>query len=119
VDAKKDPILTTIAAPGKNISKENGLRRIRDAGLIATPQKIEHYEIASYVSARDWAAQLGLTHHVATLQANAGKARGPAFLADLSSRQQGRFHSTLLIRNQLVRPVLQRNRPEELNAVTL
>jgi ferritin-like metal-binding protein YciE len=41
---------------------------VRDAGLIATAQKVEHYEIASYGSARDWARQLGLTDHVTLLQ---------------------------------------------------
>jgi ferritin-like metal-binding protein YciE len=69
VDDKTDPILAAIAASGKNISKETDLGPIRDAGLIATAQKIEHYEIASYGSARDWATELGLTDHAETLQA--------------------------------------------------
>ena len=68
VDDKKDPILTAIAGSGKNITKETDSGPIRDAGLIATAQKIEHYEIASYGSARDWAVQLGLRDHAATLQ---------------------------------------------------
>ena len=68
VDDKTDPILTAIAGSGKNISKETDSGPIRDAGLIATAQKIEHYEIASYGSARDWATQLGLADHAATLQ---------------------------------------------------
>ncbi len=68
VDDKTDPILAAIAASGKNISKETEAGPIRDAGLIATAQKIEHYEIASYGSARDWATQLGLADHAATLQ---------------------------------------------------
>ena len=68
VDDKKDPILTAIAGSAKNITKETDSGPIRDAGLIATAQKIEHYEIASYGSARDWAMQLGLRDHAATLQ---------------------------------------------------
>lgn len=68
VDDKKDPILTAIAGSGKNITKETDSGPVRDAGLIGTAQKIEHYEIASYGSARDWAMQLGLTEHAATLQ---------------------------------------------------
>ncbi len=40
-DDKKDPILTAIAASGKNISKETDSGAIRDAGLIVTAQKIE------------------------------------------------------------------------------
>jgi ferritin-like metal-binding protein YciE len=68
VDDKTDPILAAIAGSGKNITKETDSGPIRDAGLIATAQKIEHYEIASYGSARDWATQLGLTEHAEMLQ---------------------------------------------------
>jgi ferritin-like metal-binding protein YciE len=68
VDDKKDPILTAIVASGENITKESDAGAVRDAGLIATAQKVEHYEIASYGSARDWATQLGLTDHASTLQ---------------------------------------------------
>ncbi|HEY3704154.1 MAG TPA: ferritin-like domain-containing protein [Terracidiphilus sp.] len=67
-DDKKDPILTAIVSSGENIAKETDSGPVRDAGLIATAQKVEHYEIASYGSARDWAKQLGLTNHVSTLQ---------------------------------------------------
>jgi ferritin-like metal-binding protein YciE len=69
VDDKKDPILTAIVGSAANITKETDSGPIRDAGLIATAQKIEHYEMASYGSAREWAVQLGLTDHAATLQA--------------------------------------------------
>lgn len=65
---KKDPILTAIVGSGENITKETDPGSIRDAGLIATAQKVEHYEIASYGSARDWAEQLGLHEHASTLQ---------------------------------------------------
>jgi ferritin-like metal-binding protein YciE len=65
---KKDPILTAIVGSGENITKETDSGSIRDAGLIATAQKVEHYEIASYGSARDWAETLGLTEHAQILQ---------------------------------------------------
>jgi ferritin-like metal-binding protein YciE len=68
VDDKKDPILTAIVGSGENITKESDPGPVRDAGLIATAQKVEHYEIASYGSARDWAMQLGLTEHANLLQ---------------------------------------------------
>lgn len=68
VDDKKDPILSAIVGSGENITKESDPGAVRDAGLIATAQKVEHYEIASYGSARDWATQLGLTEHAAMLQ---------------------------------------------------
>jgi ferritin-like metal-binding protein YciE len=65
---KKDPILTAIVGSGENITKETDPGAVRDAGLIATAQKVEHYEIASYGSARDWAEQLGLREHATILQ---------------------------------------------------
>jgi ferritin-like metal-binding protein YciE len=67
-DDKKDPILTAIVGSGENITKETDSGSVRDAGLIATAQKVEHYEIASYGSARDWAETLGLTEHAQILQ---------------------------------------------------
>jgi ferritin-like metal-binding protein YciE len=68
VDDKKDPILTAIVGSGENITKESDPGPVRDAGLIATAQKVEHYEIASYGSARSWAIQLGLSNHAEMLQ---------------------------------------------------
>ena len=67
-DDKKDSILTAIVGSGENITKESDPGAVRDAGLIATAQKVEHYEIASYGSARDWAEQLGLPQHAAVLE---------------------------------------------------
>jgi ferritin-like metal-binding protein YciE len=68
VDDKKDPITTALIGSGENIVSESDEGAVRDAGLIATAQKVEHYEIASYGSARDWAQILGLHNHVQTLQ---------------------------------------------------
>ena len=68
VDDKKDPILAAIVGSGENIVKETEVGPVRDAGLIASAQKIEHYEIASYGTARDWAMQLGLSDHAKLLQ---------------------------------------------------
>jgi ferritin-like metal-binding protein YciE len=65
---KKDPILTAIVGSGEKFTKETEAGAVRDAGLIATAQKVEHYEIASYGSARDWAEQLGLREHETILQ---------------------------------------------------
>jgi ferritin-like metal-binding protein YciE len=67
-DDKKDPIATALIGSGTNIVRESSEGPVRDAGLLATAQKIEHYEIASYGSARDWAKTLGLTEHAALLQ---------------------------------------------------
>ena len=68
VDDKKDPIITALIGSGVNIVRESEAGAVRDAGLIATAQKIEHYEIASYGSARDWARLLGQNDAAATLQ---------------------------------------------------
>lgn len=65
---KKDPILAAIVSSGANITRESDPGAVRDAGLIASAQKVEHYEIASYGSARDWAEQLGLGEHAQILQ---------------------------------------------------
>jgi len=65
---KKDPILTAIVGSGENITKETDAGAVRDAGLIATAQKVEHYEIASYGCARDWAETLGLNEHASILE---------------------------------------------------
>ena len=67
-DDKKDTIITALIASGDNIVSESDEGPVRDAGLLATAQKVEHYEIASYGSARDWANVLGLTKHASLLQ---------------------------------------------------
>ena len=36
-----------------------GSNDVRDAGLIACAQRVEHYEIAGYGCVRTWATQLG------------------------------------------------------------
>jgi ferritin-like metal-binding protein YciE len=68
LDDKKDPIAAALIGSGENIVSESDDGPVRDAGLIATAQKVEHYEIASYGSARDWARILGLQSHAQTLQ---------------------------------------------------
>jgi ferritin-like metal-binding protein YciE len=42
---------------------------LRDAGLIASAQRVEHYEIAVYGSLATWAEQLGLSEDGRTLHA--------------------------------------------------
>lgn len=68
VDDKKDPVITALIGSGENIVRESDEGPVRDAGLLATAQKIEHYEIASYGSARDWARILGFNNHSELLQ---------------------------------------------------
>jgi ferritin-like metal-binding protein YciE len=68
VSDKKDPIITALIGSGENIVKESDEGPVRDAGLLASAQKVEHYEMASYGSARDWARTLGLERHAELLQ---------------------------------------------------
>ncbi|SRR6266498_1713381 len=44
---------------GNELMKEDAEPDVMDAGLIAAAQKVEHYEIASYGTARTWAQRLG------------------------------------------------------------
>jgi ferritin-like metal-binding protein YciE len=44
---------------GNELLQEDTEPNVLDAGLIAAAQKVEHYEIASYGTARAWAERLG------------------------------------------------------------
>ncbi len=43
---------------------------LRDAGLVASAQRVEHYEIAIYGTLATWAKQLGLQEDLRTLHEN-------------------------------------------------
>ena len=45
----------------KDILKIDDYPNVCDAGIIAGAQKVEHYEMASYGSVREWAEQMGHT----------------------------------------------------------
>src|SRR5215208_2038781 len=53
---------------GNEIMKEDAEPDVLDAGLIAAAQKVEHYEIASYGTARAWAERLGYDKAAQLLQ---------------------------------------------------
>lgn len=52
---------------GEEVMKSVGDDTVRDAGMIAAGQAIEHYEIARYGTLRAWAEELGLDDAVALL----------------------------------------------------
>jgi ferritin-like metal-binding protein YciE len=52
---------------GKEILEEKGDPDVRDAALIAAAQRVEHYEIAAYGTARTYARQLGFDNHAELL----------------------------------------------------
>jgi ferritin-like metal-binding protein YciE len=60
---------------------------VRDVALIAAAQRVEHYEIASYGSVRQWARLLGETHAAELLDQTA-KEEGHAdhLLTEISER---------------------------------
>jgi ferritin-like metal-binding protein YciE len=53
---------------GSEIMQEDAEPDVMDAGLIAAAQKVEHYEIAGYGTARTWAQQLGYDRAARLLQ---------------------------------------------------
>jgi ferritin-like metal-binding protein YciE len=53
---------------GKEIMQEEAEAEVMDAGLIGAAQKVEHYEIAAYGTARTHAQQLGYTDAARELQ---------------------------------------------------
>jgi ferritin-like metal-binding protein YciE len=69
----KDPKATTCDAmkglvkEGESIIDDIDESPLRDAGLIAAANRVEHYEIAAYGSARTFAQTLGLTGAVSLL----------------------------------------------------
>jgi ferritin-like metal-binding protein YciE len=65
---KKCVAMEGLIEEGKELMEEDAEAGVLDAGLIAAAQKVEHYEIASYGSARTWAEQLGLDKAVRLLQ---------------------------------------------------
>ena len=68
-DDKKCSVTAALISAGQTTIKAANDNAVRDAGIIAAAQKIEHFEIASYGSARDWAKLLGETQHAQLLQA--------------------------------------------------
>ena len=53
---------------GNELLKEDTEPEVLDAGLIAAAQKVEHYEIAGYGTARAWAERLGYDKAARLLQ---------------------------------------------------
>jgi ferritin-like metal-binding protein YciE len=53
---------------GEEILNEDGESAVKDAGLIAAAQRVEHYEIAGYGTVRTYAEQLGHKKAASLLQ---------------------------------------------------
>lgn len=55
---------------GKEVLQEDGNEAVIDAGIIAAAQKVEHYEISAYGTARALAEQLGQNEIASLLEAS-------------------------------------------------
>ncbi|HZS54542.1 MAG TPA: ferritin-like domain-containing protein [Bryobacteraceae bacterium] len=57
-----------LIAEGEEMIKAHGDADIKDAALIAAAQRVEHYEMSGYGTARSFAQRLGLTQAATLLQ---------------------------------------------------
>ena len=64
---KKCPAIDGILEEGAEIMKEAKDDTVRDAGMLAAAQAVEHYEISRYGTLKAWAEKLGLTDAVKLL----------------------------------------------------
>ena len=65
---KKCVAMEGLIEEGKEVMQEDMEEDVMDAALIAAAQKVEHYEIAGYGTARTWAQQLGYNRAAELLQ---------------------------------------------------
>ncbi len=66
--AKKCDAMAGLIEEAEGIMKETDEGAMRDAGIIAASQKVEHYEIATYGTLRTFATTLGLNDAAAILE---------------------------------------------------
>jgi ferritin-like metal-binding protein YciE len=57
-----------LISEGEEVISAKGDSSVKDAALIAAAQRVEHYEMAGYGSARTFAQRLGLTDVAQLLQ---------------------------------------------------
>ncbi|HXP45527.1 MAG TPA: ferritin-like domain-containing protein [Candidatus Acidoferrales bacterium] len=55
VDSKKSKGMAALITEGEDVIKDAADQSVRDAGIIAAAQKVEHYEIAAYGTVRNFA----------------------------------------------------------------
>lgn len=62
------PAMKGLIKEGEEIMKIDADGEVRDAGLIAAAQRVEHYEMAGYGTARHYAKRLGMDDAVSLLE---------------------------------------------------
>lgn len=65
---KKCKGMEGLVEEGQDMMEEDADPDVMDAAMIASAQRIEHYEIAAYGTLRTYAKQLGLQEHARLLQ---------------------------------------------------
>ncbi len=93
-DDKKDPVCVALIGSGANITRESSEGPVRDAGLLATAQKIEHYEIASYGAAIAWARTLGYDRHASLMEQTLSEEKQTDQILTQLSMQENRAAAT-------------------------
>ncbi|MGE8943982.1 ferritin-like domain-containing protein [Leptospira interrogans] len=66
---KTCPAIDGIIEEGEEIMKEVKDPTVRDAGMLAAAQAVEHYEITRYGTLKSWAGKLGMTDAVKLIDA--------------------------------------------------
>jgi ferritin-like metal-binding protein YciE len=66
---KTCPAIDGIIEEGEEIMKEAETDTVRDAGMLAAAQAVEHYEITRYGTLKSWAGKLGMAEAVELLDA--------------------------------------------------
>jgi ferritin-like metal-binding protein YciE len=74
--AKKCDAMAGLIEEAKGIMEETEIGVVRDAGIIAASQKIEHYEIATYGTLRQFAETLGFTEASSLLELTLDEEKG-------------------------------------------
>jgi len=68
VDSKKNKGIAALISEGEDVIKDATDESVRDAGIIAAAQKVEHYEMAAYGTVRTFAEILGMTEQANLLE---------------------------------------------------
>jgi ferritin-like metal-binding protein YciE len=68
VSPKKNKGIAALITEGEDVISDTTDESVRDAGIIAAAQKVEHYEMASYGTVRSFAEILGLTNEAEMLE---------------------------------------------------
>jgi ferritin-like metal-binding protein YciE len=68
VDPKKSKGMAALISEGEDVIQDATDDSVRDAGIIAAAQKVEHYEIAAYGTVQTFAEILGETNHAELLE---------------------------------------------------